>query len=117
MMFNQSAVRVRAGRKSDRGNPDSTIPDWSPGAVSRLTVDRLNIQPSIQQEAVDEERDAVITGWHVQSDEGTNPDILAVDRIEWDGMTLEIDGEVARWPELFENAVHHIEFEMKRTTG
>lgn len=117
MMFNQSAVRVRAGRKSDRGNPDNSVLDWSPGAVTRATVEQLNIQPTIQQEAVDEERDAVVTGWHVQSDEGTSPDITALDRIEWDGMLLEIDGEVARWPELFTDAVHHIEFEMKRTTG
>jgi len=117
MMFNQSAVRVRAGRKSDRGNPDDSVLDWSPGAVTRITVERLNIQPSIQQEAVDEQRNAVVTGWHVQSEEGTDPDIQAVDRIEWDGMTLEVDGEVARWPELFEDTVHHIEFEMKRTTG
>ena len=116
-MFNQSAVRVRAGRKPDRGNPDSTLPDWSPTAVDRLTVTGLNIQPSIQTETVDEQRNQVVTGWHVQSAEGTNPDIRAVDRIEWDGMTLEVDGEVARWPELFTDAVHHIEFEMKRATG
>jgi hypothetical protein len=115
MMFNQSAVRVRAGERVDRGG--NTVADWSPGAVTRLTVDRLNIQPSIQRETVDEQRDAVVTGWHVQSAEGTSPDITAVDRIEWDGMTLEVDGEVARWPELFEDSVHHIEFEVKRVTG
>ncbi|MGW9237989.1 hypothetical protein FKO01_19820 [Mesorhizobium sp. B2-3-3] len=115
MMFNQTLVRVRAGERTDRGG--NKIKDWSPSAVSRLTVDRVNIQPSIQQEDIDEQRNAVVTGWHVQSDEGTNPDICADDRIEWDGMTLEVDGEVARWPELFTDAVHHIEFEMKRTTG
>ena len=115
MMFNQSLVRVRPGERTDRGG--NTVPDWSPGAVSRLTVDRVNIQPSIQQESVDEQRDAVVTGWHVQSAEGTNPDITATDRIEWDGMTLEVDGEVARWPDLFADAVHHIELDMKRTTG
>jgi hypothetical protein len=115
MMFNQSLVRVRAGERTDRGG--NTVKDWSPTAVSRLTVDQVNIQPSIQQEAVNEQRNAVVTGWHVQSAEGTNPDIRFDDRIEWDGMTLEVDGEVARWPELFVDAVHHIEFEMKRATG
>jgi hypothetical protein len=115
MMFNQSLVRVRAGERTDRGG--NTVKDWSPGAVSRLAVDQVNIQPSIQQETVDEQRNAVVTGWHVQSAEGADPDIRADDRIEWDGMTLEVDGEVARWPELFTDAVHHIEFEMKRATG
>lgn len=115
MMFNQSLVRVRAGERTDRGG--NTVKDWSPGAVSRLTVDQVNIQPSIQQETVDEQRNAVVTGWHVQSAEGTAPDVRSDDRIEWDGMTLEVDGEVARWPELFTDTVHHVEFEMKRATG
>jgi hypothetical protein len=115
MMFNQSLVRVRAGERTDRGG--NTVKDWSPGAASRLTVVQVNIQPSVQTEIVDEDRNAVVTGWHVQSAEGTNPDIHFDDRIEWDGMTLEVDGEVARWPELFADAVHHIEFEMKRVTG
>ncbi|MFE3326894.1 hypothetical protein [Streptomyces sp. NPDC059176] len=115
MMFNQSLVRVRAGTRTDRGG--NTVKDWSPGAVNRLTVDRLNIQPTIQQENVSEERNATVTGWHVQSEEGTDPDIRFDDRLEWDGLTLEVDGEVARWPELFADEVHHIEFEMKRTVG
>ena len=114
-MFNQTLVRVRAGEKIDRGG--NTVKDWSPGAVSRLTVEQVNIQPSIQRETLDEQRNETVTGWHVQSAEGTNPDIRFSDRIEWDGMTLEVDGEVARWPELFTDAVHHIEFEMKRATG
>lgn len=114
-MFNQSVVRVRAGTKTDRGGNE--VKDWSPGAVQRLTVTGLNIQPSIQREASNEQRNATVTGWHVQSAEGTNPDIRFDDRIEWDGMTLEVDGEVARWPDLFTDAVHHIEFEMKRATG
>jgi hypothetical protein len=106
---------VRAGERIDRGG--NTVPDWSPGAVARITVTRLNIQPSIQREAIDDQRNATVTGWHVQSAEDTNPDIRFDDRLEWDGMTLEVDGEVARWPQLFTDTVHHIEFEMKRSTG
>lgn len=113
MMFNQTLVRVRAGKRTDRGG--NTVNDWA--IATRLTVDRVNIQPSIQGETVDEQRNAVVTGWHVQSAEGTNPDIRFDDRIEWDGMTLEVDGEIARWPELFTDGVHHVEFEMKRATG
>mgnify|MGYP003575086694 CR=1 FL=1 len=114
-MFNQSAVRVRAGEKTDRGG--NTVPDWSDGAVNRLTVSGLNIQPNSQSESVDEQRNAVITGYRVQSAEGTSPDITAADRIEWNGETFEVDGEVATWPDLFRDAVHHIEFAMVRSTG
>ncbi|KMS71758.1 hypothetical protein ACH49_24340 [Streptomyces leeuwenhoekii] len=112
-MFNQSLVRLRAGTKTDRGGNE--VKDWS--TPDRLLVTGLNIQPSIQRETTDEQRNATVTGWHVQSAEGTNPDIRFDDRIVWDGMTLEVDGEVARWPEPFSDRVHHIEFEMKRATG
>jgi hypothetical protein len=119
MMFNQSVVRVRASTKTDRGG--NTVPDWSPGAVNRLTVTGLNIQPSAQAntaaETVDEQRDSVITGYRVQSTEGTAPDIRATDRIEWRGQLYEVEGEVASWPELFTDTVHHIEFVMVRATG
>lgn len=112
-MFNQSAVRVRAGVKTDRGG--NTVPDWS--RPDRLTVTGLNIQPNNQAEAADEQRDAVITGYRVQSDEGIVPDIKATDRIEWNGQTFEVDGEVATWPGLFTDTTHHIEFAMVRATG
>jgi hypothetical protein len=114
-MFNQTAVRVRAGTTTDRGG--NTVPDWSPGAVDRLDVTGLNIQPNRQSEDVDEQRDAVITGYRVQSAEGTAPDITAADRIEWRSQLYEVDGEVAAWPELFTDTTHHIEFVMVRATG
>lgn len=112
-MFNQTAVRVRAGVKTDRGG--NTVPDWS--SPNRLTVTGLNVQPTSQSEDVDEQRDAAITGYRVQSTEGTAPDIKATDRIEWAGQSFEVDGEVAVWPDLFTDTVHHIEFVMVRATG
>jgi hypothetical protein len=114
-MFNQTAVRVRAGTRTDRGG--NTVADWSPAAVSRLTVMMLNIQPNSQAESVDEARNAVVTGYRVQSAEGTRPDITAADRIEWRGEMYEVDGDVAEWPELFTDTVHHIDFVMVRATG
>lgn len=115
MFFFDSVVRVRAGTKTDRGG--NTVPDWSPGAVTRATIDQLNIQPASQTESTDPTRTAVVTGWRVQSAPGTAPDIRAVDRIEWNGMTLEVDGEVAEWPDPLDGTPHHIEFTMKRSTG
>lgn len=115
MMFNQTAVRIRAGTRPDRGG--NTVPDWSVGAVSRLTVTGLNIQPASQYESVDEQRNATVTGYKVQSAEGTSPDIVAADRIEYAGLLYEVDGEVGTWPQLFSDTVHHIEFVMVRATG
>lgn len=114
-MFNQTAVRVRAGTKTDRGG--NTVPDWSPSAASRLTVTSLNVQPNSQSESVEESRNSVVTGYRVQSAEGTRPDVTAGDRIEWRGQMYEVDGEVAEWPDLFTDTVHHIDFVMVRATG
>lgn len=114
-MFNQRAVRIRAGTRPDRGG--NTVSDWSPAAASRLPVAGLNIQPATQREDVTEQRDASITDYRVQSAEGTAPDVRAGDRIEWDGLLYEVEGEVGRWPELFSDTVHHVEWYMTRATG
>lgn len=116
-MFFDSIVRVRAGQRTDRGNPDSTVPDWSPDAVSRVTVTDVNVQPNTQDEATDPTRNAVVTGWRVQSAPGTAPDVTALDRIEWRGLLLEVEGEVAQWSDPTDGSPHHIEFTMKRATG
>lgn len=115
MMFNQAAVRVRAGAKVDRGG--NSVPDWSAGAVNRLSVTGLNIQPNAQSEDVEEDRTAVVTGYRVQSAEGSAPDVRSADRIEWRDQLYEVDGEVASWPDLFTDTIHHIEFVMVRATG
>lgn len=115
MFFFDSLTRVRAGTRTDRGG--NQITDWSPGAVQRLEVGGLNIQPASQTEQTDATRTAVVTGWRVQSDEGARPDITALDRLEWRGMTLAVDGEVAEWPDPLTGSVHHIEFTMIRVTG
>ncbi|MFE0039438.1 hypothetical protein [Streptomyces sp. NPDC059015] len=115
MVFHQSIVRLRAGVKQDRGgNP---VPDWSEGAVSSLTVSGVSVQPSSQEEKPDETRTSVTTGWQVIGAPGVDADIQSDDRILWDGKTLEIIGEVARYQQFLDGSTHHIEFFMRRTTG
>ncbi|MEU3447249.1 hypothetical protein AB0H29_08460 [Streptomyces thermolilacinus] len=114
--FDETAVRLRAGRTPTRGNPDG-VEDWSPGAVDRLTLTGLNIQPRVQAETTDDDRNAVITGLRVQSDEGVDLDVTARDRIEWRGEVYQVDGDVARWPDPVVGGVHHVEFNLKRVTG
>lgn len=115
MFFDQDVVRVRAGTKTDRGG--NAVPDWSPAAVDRLTVVNLSVQPATQTETITPERTAVVTGWRVQSGPGTDPDVRAVDRIEWNGLTLEVDGEIERWTDPLDGGVHHAEWMMHRATG
>lgn len=112
-MFDQMVTRVRAGTKTDRGG--NTVPDWD--NPQRLAISGLSVQPSVQTEATDPTRTAVVTGWHVLSEPGTAPDVLSSDRIEFNGLTCEVDGEVAAWPDPLGPGVHHIEFSLKRATG
>lgn len=115
VFFDQTVVRVRAGTRTDRGG--NQVPDWSDGAVSRLTLQRVSVQPASQSETTDPTRTAVVTGWHVQTEPGTDPDVRAADRIEWNGLACDVVGEIARWPDPLGGTVHHAEWDMRRATG
>lgn len=119
MIFDQSVTTVRPGSKVDRGG--NTVPDWSESAVTREVIDQVSVQPgglpNSQGETVSPERNAVVTGWRVLTAPGVDADVRPADRIEWDGRTLEVVGEVARWSDPVDGGVHHVEFAMGRATG
>jgi hypothetical protein len=115
MIFQQSLVRVRAGTRTDRGG--NTVPDWSAGAVDRLTIDRLSVQPVTQNELAGADRTSVITGWRALSEPGTDADVRSGDRVEYDGLLCEVKGEVGRWRDPLAGGVHHIDFQFRRSTG
>lgn len=115
MFFDQDLVRVRPGTRTDRSG--NTLPDWSEDAVDRLTLHNISMQPSGQDETTTAERTAVVTGWRAQSAPGDVPDVLASDRIEWRGMTLEVIGEVAPWSDPIDGSTHHVEWSLTRVTG
>ncbi|MGJ3228916.1 phage head completion protein [Micromonospora aurantiaca (nom. illeg.)] len=116
MLFRQRLTVVKPGTRTDRSG--SVVDDWSPAAVSRVLVTRVSVQPNVQDEQVGATRSTVTTGLRVLSQPGTNPDVTAKDRIEYQGLTYEVDGEVARWPDPVNSTrVHHVEFVMVRVTG
>lgn len=111
--FHHTATVVRPGTTTDRGG--NQVEDWTNAA--RTVVDELEIQPETQAEDADATR-VVMTGrWRVISAPGTAPDVRARDRVEWDGLTYEVDGEIAYWPGPTPGAVHHIEFALIKATG
>lgn len=115
MFFDQELVRVRAGTRTDRGG--NVVENWAPEAVTRLTLEHISVQPASQVEVTTAERTALVTGWRAQSEPDTNPDVQARDRIEWNGLILQVVGEIARWTDPISGAVHHAEWAMSRTTG
>ncbi|MFF3671691.1 hypothetical protein [Microtetraspora malaysiensis] len=117
-MFNATATVVRPAWQADRYGDQ--IPDWS--AAERRELSGLCIQPSAQVLVANEQitadgRDVRMTHWRVYTALGTDADVLATDRIEWEGRTFEVVGEVARWPHPLTGQVHHIEFTIERVQG
>lgn len=116
MIFDQQLERVRPGVRVSRAG--AVEPDWSPGAVDRLLVEQVSVQPATQTEQADETRTKVVTGLRVYGAEGVDIDIRAGDRVEYDGLTYDVDGDIARWPHpLDPTSVHHVEWAMTRTRG
>lgn len=107
----QSAVRVRAPLVTDRYGAE--IRDWDNAVRSPLT--RLSIQPAGSSEATGERPTLLITGWRVISDRGVRLDLLATDRVEADGLSLEVNGEVGHFRLGLRH--HHTEAQLRQVTG
>lgn len=114
LMFHQSAVRLRAPMVEDRYK--NLKPDWAD--PDRLTVSAVNVQPANRSSSSEDtvDRQVSVTEWDLQTPQGVDIDLLATDRLEVDGMVLEVVGEVARWPDPFGPGVHHVEARLKRVS-
>ncbi|MFD5308186.1 hypothetical protein [Streptomyces ardesiacus] len=107
-----SAVRLRAPLVTNKYGDTTTDRDWS--RAERYQITDVSIQPDGSSET-NGDRELVLTGWKLYTRRGRDLDLVKTDRVEWDGMTLEVDGEVARW--RWGGRVHHVEIRLKRVTG
>lgn len=108
VLYEQSIVIVRPATGTDRyGNERAA---WGPGA-ERIPVDLVNVQPSGGSKEDTDDKQVTVTGWLLISAPGTMPDLRETDRVEFDGLTLEVTGKVGRWP--VPDAVRHIEAQLK----
>ncbi|MEU0940300.1 hypothetical protein [Embleya sp. NPDC005971] len=110
LMYVQSVVIVRAPVVADRYGSERR--DWA--AATRSTVDGVNVQPAAppaQSTEYTQDRQTTATGWRLYTPRGMDLDLLETDRVEYDGMTLEVDGKVGRWPRPG-GGVHHVEAEL-----
>lgn len=113
-MFTDTIVILRAPVTEDRyGN---TVRDWS--NATRTEVDGVSVQPrSATESTATEAREMVTTGWRIYTRSG-DLDVEPTDRIEHAGRTLEVIGEVARWPHpIRRGQVHHVEIDVQRWSG
>lgn len=111
-LYGDAVTILRAGYLVDAyGNPSSQR-DWAHAV--RTPVSGVSVQPDVSTEATGD-RGTIVTGWRLFTPKGRDLDLLATDRVEFGGMTLEVDGEVARY--RMGGRVHHVEARLKRVTG
>lgn len=111
-LFADTVTVLRAEYRTDKyGNPTSVL-DWE--NATRTVVSGVSVQPDSSTEATGD-RNTVITGWRLFTPKGRDIDLLPTDRVEFDGMTLEVDGEVGRF--RMAGRVHHVEARLRRVVG
>lgn len=106
----QEITRVRPGTKTIRG---SEVPDWSPDKVSELKITGCSVQPASTSLSQDGRVLGIDEGWTAYIPEGS--DVLAGDRIKFDGDTYEINGEPKKWTGAFTRS--HIQLNLVRWEG
>lgn len=110
MLYLQSVVILRPGMTSDPYGNEKV--DWSVGAVTRTAVDGVNVQPQGGSSEDTDNKQLTVTGWGLYTPRGMDLDLRETDRVEFDGMTLQVVGKVGRWPAPG-GGVHHIEASLR----
>jgi hypothetical protein len=103
-------IRLRAVLISDgHGN---TVPDWSQ-PPDELGIGNCSVQPAATQEVLTS-RDTVMDQWTVYAPRFA--DVLATDRVRWNGIDYEVMGQPAAWDSPT-GGLSHIQFLMQRWEG
>ncbi|MEU6376812.1 hypothetical protein [Streptomyces sp. NPDC046909] len=111
VLYEQSGVIIRPAVSEDRyGNKQKDYGD----AAERIPVDQINVQPSGGSSEDTNDKQLTVTGWLLISAPGTMPDVRETDRIEVDGLVLEVTGKAGPWP--VPHGIRHIEAQLKEVT-
>lgn len=109
LLYAQSATIVRPAEVEDTyGNIKYDYGD----AAARIPVSGVNVQPSGGSSEDTDDRQVTVTGWRLYTPRGRDLDLRETDRVEFDGMTLQVTGKVARWPAPG-GGVHHVEADLR----
>jgi len=87
--------------------------DWT--TTTRTTVVGVSVQPAAATEDV-RDRELLVNAYTLFTSRGQDIDLEATDRVEWNGLVLQVDGDPNRWPAPG-GGVHHVEAALKLVTG
>lgn len=110
-LFADTVALVRAPLVVDKYGNVTSQRDWA--HATRTVYSGVSVQPDVSSEDTGD-RFTVITGWQLRTPKGRDFPALPSDRVEYDGMTLEVDGEVGRY--RMAGRVHHVELRLKRVS-
>lgn len=106
MLLQDTVVRLRAGTVADGyGNPRR---DWTTATEASFPAD---VQPTASSEDV-VDQDRTVTRWRLFL--GPYAELLATDRVRWDGAVYEVEGDVERWKRR--GVLHHTEAVLIKVT-
>ncbi|MEU4169442.1 hypothetical protein AB0F46_21525 [Streptomyces sp. NPDC026665] len=110
-LYEQTGVIVRPTSSKDRYGTERD--QWG-AAAERIPIEQINVQPAGGSSEDNADRHVVVTGWLLISAPGTMPDLRDTDRLEVDGLVLEVTGKVGRWPTPV--GMRHIEAQLKEVS-
>jgi hypothetical protein len=83
--------------------------------ATRTAYQGVSVQPAGSTEDV-RDRELLVGKYMLYTSRGFDIDLLATDRVEWNGITLQVDGDPNRWPAPG-GGVHHVEAALKQVSG
>ena len=106
---NDVVTRIRPGTKSSRG---SDVPDWD--NADYLEIEGCSVQPASTGLSQDGRALGISEGFTVYLPPGS--DVLAGDRIEFDGGIYTINGKPKNWPSAT-GRTRHMQLNIERWSG
>lgn len=106
---NDTVKRIRPGEKTSRG---STVPDWD--HVDEVEIGSCSMQPATTSLDEDGRVLGIVDGYTLYAPFGA--DIVAGDRIWFEGETYQINGDVRRWKSPA-GTVAHLVVNLMRYSG
>lgn len=107
--FRDTVTRLRAGTRESRG---SVIPDWS--NPDELAIPNCSLQPATTSLSQDGRVLGISDGQTLYAP--ADADVLAGDRISFDGKTYEVDGDPRDWRSA-SGGLDHLTINLRRHTG
>jgi hypothetical protein len=108
----QTVTRIRADLIEDPDGSNYGNPMWDWDHAERVDIEDVSVQPVARPELIGPAADAVPTRWLIV--DSANGNFLATDRVEYNGVEYEVDGDPAEYET---GVLDHAELFIQRVAG